>query len=319
VSGDLPRTSAARRSLGARGTGLCGLVLALTARALLAVPLAAAQPAEGIPAPALRKMAEVRRLCACLVGSTDDTGQDLVFHGRPSLEIKGRVDGAAGPVRDLGVFDPASGLIVTYVCFPNASTRASGEAIVSLADVSGRADALARALLPGSQLGLESVKRRLSSETASVYYEALYAAPSGDFPFLEPPLRLLLNATSGSLFRLDIDPDWLDPPHPPRVQISRKSAERIAAVVLRGRDLATVFGPGAVLGPVAAAELFVVHPNDWLGSFTRSVEAAAQVAWVVPFRVEGGAAAGLHSLFVDAATGHVLGGLPGQAAELQPR
>ena len=45
----------------------------------------------------------------------------------------------------------------------------------------------------------------------------------------------------------------------------------------------------------------------------------ARVAWVVPFRVDGGAAAGLHSLFVDAATGRVLGGLSGQPVGPPPR
>ena len=107
---------------------------------------------------------------------------------------------------------------------------------------------------------------------------------------------------------MDIDPDWLDPADPPRVRISRKAAERIATVVLRRRDLAPAFGPGAVFGKVAAAEMFTVHPNDGLGLSAGDAEARARVAWVVPFRVDGGAAAGLHSLFVDAATGRILGG-----------
>ena len=90
-------------------------------------------------------------------------------------------------------------------------------------------------------------------------------------------------------------------------------------MVLRGRDLAPAFGPGAVFGKVAAAEMFTVHPNDWLGFFTENAEARARVAWVVPFRVDGGAAAGPHSLFVDAATGRILGGRSGQSAGQPPR
>ena len=92
----------------------------------------------------------MRRLTDCLAAPTDDSGQELAFRGRPSIEIKGRERGgdASGAVRDLAVFDLAAGRIVSYVCFANASTRTSGEAIVSLAEVSSRGDKLARALLP---------------------------------------------------------------------------------------------------------------------------------------------------------------------------
>jgi hypothetical protein len=130
---------------------------------------------------------------------------------------------------------------------------------------------------------------------------------------------LLLNATTSGFFRLDIDPDWFAPPAPPRVRISRKAAERIATVVLRRRDLVAAFGSGAVFGKVAAAEMFTVHPNDGLGLFTENTEARARVAWVVPFRVDGGDAAGLHNLFVDAATGRILGGAFGQSFGDLPR
>jgi len=291
----------------------------------LAGPLRATddQPAEGnaAAAPALRELAEMRRRADCPVAPTADIGQELAFQGRPSIEIKGREHGddASGAIRDLAIFDRAAGRIVSYVCFSNASTRKSGEAIVSLAEASSRGDRQARAILSGSNLELESIKRHRTGGTESIYYEALYASTSGEFPFLEPPVRLLLNATTGSFFRLDIDPDWLDPADPPRVRISRKSAERVATVVLRGRDLAPAFGSGAVFGTVAAAEMFTVHPNDWLGLFTENAAARARVAWVVPFRVDGGDAAGLHSLFVDAATGLILGGLSSQSAGHPPR
>jgi len=258
----------------------------------------------------------VRRFTDCLGAPTADSGQELAFHGRPSIEIKGRERSgdASVTVRDLAIFDPAYGRIVFYVCFAHASTRTSGEPIVSLAAISSRADTLARALFQGSNLGLESVKRRRTGATESLYYEARYASTAGEFPFLEPPVQLLFNATDGSFFRLDIDVDWLHPPELPRVRISRKAAERIATVFLRHRDLAPAFGPGAVFGKVAAAEMFTVHPNENLGLPAGNAESRARVAWVVPFRVDGGDAAGLHSLFVDAATGRILGGAFGQSA-----
>lgn len=294
-------------------------VLALASFALLTGALRAAEerPAAGaVSAPALRELAAMRRLTGCLVAPTDDSGLELAFHGRPLLEIKGRGSGddAAGTLGDLAVFDPAAGRIVSYVCFANASKRTSGEAIVSLAAVSSSADRLVRALLQGSNLGLESVQRYQEGGTESVYYEARYTAVSGEFPFLEPPVRLLLNATSGDFFRLDVDPDWFAPPDLPRVRISRKAAERIATVVLRRGDLAAAFGPGAVFGKIASAEMFTVHPNDSFGLFREHAEERARVAWVVPFRIDGGGAAGLHQLFVDAATGRILGGAVGESS-----
>lgn len=299
--------------------------LALGSFALIAGALRAAddRPAAGgvITAPALREIADLRRLTGCLVEPTDDSGLEFAFHGRPSLEIKGRERGgdASGALRDLAVFDPAAGRIVSYVCFANASTRTSGEAIVSLAEISSRADKLAPTFLPGSNLALESVKRYQTGGAEHIYYETHYTSASGEFPFFEPPVRLLLNATTGGFFRLDIDPDWFDPPDPPRVRISRKAAERLATVVLQRRDLASTFGSGAVLGKVAAAEMFTVHPNDSLGIFTESAEARARLAWVVPFRIDSGDAAGLHNLFVDAATGRILGGTLGRSAGRPPR
>ncbi len=305
-----------------RRTMRCGVALVLSSVFFLAgaLPATAAQPAFNNSADEVAPdLAEIRRLAGCLAAPTDDSEVEVTFKGRSSIEIKGRGRGgaASGTMRDLAVFDPATGRIVTYVCFGNASTRKNGEAIVSLAEVSGRADRLVRVILPGAKLELAGIDRRRTGETDSIYYEAGYASVSGEFPFLEPPIRLLLNASTGELFRLEIDPDWLDPAEAPRVRISRQAAERIATVFLRRNNLASAFGAGANLGKVAAAEMFSVRPNDWLGFFTEAVASRARVAWVVPFRVDGGVA-GLHQLFVDAATGRILGGLPGQPARPLP-
>jgi len=302
-----------------------GLAVVLVSVALSAGQLPATEGEgageDAAVAPALRKLDELRALVGCTVAPTADVAQAISFRGRPAIEVKGREPSgdASGTMRDLAIYDLPLARIVSHICFTNASTRKSGEAIISLAEVSGRGDKLARAVLPKSNLELESVKRHRAGGTESVYYEARYASTSGEFPFLEPPVRLLINATTGSLFRLDIDTDWLDPPASPRSRISRKAAERITTVVLRGHDLAPVFGTGAVLGSVGVAEMFMVHPNDWLDLFKDLGEARARAAWVVPFRVDGsGASAGLHSLFVDIATGLVLGGLPAQPANHPP-
>lgn len=319
MHGDLPRSFFGRRLFMTRRALRRAGVPALAAFALLAGALRAAEdssPAGAVPAPAARELAKMRRLTGCLVATTEDSGLELAFHERRLLEIKGRGRGGdgAGTLRDLAVFDPAVGRILSYVCFANASTRTSGEAIVSLAAVSSSADRLARALLPESNLGLESVQRYQADGTESIYYEARYTADSGEFPFFEPPVRLLLNATTGDFFRLDVDPDWFAPPDPPRVRISRKAAERIATVVLRSQNLAATFGPGAVFGKISAADMFTVRPNDGFGFLEERASTRARVAWVVPFRIDGGEAAGLHSLFVDAATGRILGGAVGQSS-----
>jgi hypothetical protein len=176
-----------------------------------------------------------------------------------------------------------------------------------------------RSILAGSRLELESIERRRDGER--IYYEAGYTTAPGAIPLLEAPVRLSLNATTGSFFRLDIEPEWLDPAPAPRLTISRKAAEKIAAVVLGGQDAGQLFGRGAKLGNVAKAELFTVRPNGWLGLFVEPEHARARIAFVVPFSVLGGDAPGLHRLFIDAATGRILGGLatrPAAAMEPEP-
>lgn len=293
------------RQPGVAAALLCTALLAGVARATDDRPAAE----TAVPAPVLGELAGMRERTGCVGAAVDERAQEIMHQGRPSLEVKGRDRGGEveGAARDIAIFDPAAGRVVSYTCLAGASTRSAGEAIVSLPAVSNRADRLVATLLPGADLVLESVQRYQEGRTESLYYEARYTAASGDFPFFEPPVRLLLNATTGGFFRLDIDPDWFSPPEPPRVRISQKAAGRIATVVLRGRDLAAAFGPGAALGKIAGAELFTVHPNGNLGSVPGGPEPRARVAWVVPFRVDGGDAPGLHYLFVDAAAGRILG------------
>lgn len=290
--------------------------LAAAALLLLPNPAAAAPPTADAHAAALRSVAALRAVVDPAAAPVSDSVKELVFRGRPSLEIKGRqlAAEAPGPVRDFSVWDLGTARIAVFVYFPHASARQAGEPIISLSEISTRADAHLGALLPRSGLVLEGIQRFRASGQESVYYEARYAPPGGDIPFLEPPVRLLLDASTGEVFRFDLDPEWLSPPAPPTARISRQAAERIAAVALSSRDLAPFFGEGARPGKVAAAELFYVRPNDWLGFHEPAVQPGTRVAWVVPFVMEGEASRGTHSLYVDAATGHVLGGAPGGAA-----
>jgi hypothetical protein len=288
--------------------------------AVLAVCLAVPLPAWGTaaasepPAAVRASLGELRRSTGCPVAPGADAGGESEHLGRPAIVVVGLPAGdePAGAPRDRGIFDRAAARMVSYVCFANASTRRGGEAIISLAEASGRADRLVRLILPGSSLELESIERRRDGE--SVYYEAGYATAPGAIPLLEAPVRLSLDASTGSFYRLDVEPGWLDPPAVPRVMISRKAAEKIAAVLLAGRDFGRLFGRGARLGNVARAELFTVRPNGWLGLLADPGRAPARVAFVVPFNVLGGEAPGLHRLFVDAATGRVLGGLGSRPA-----
>ena len=239
---------------------------------------------------------------------------ERLYHGRPAVELKGRpgAAGDSGPVHEYAIYDPETGRVVTYVYFPHASTRRAGEPIISLSEISTRADVLARTLLPGDALTLVSIQRYRASGQESFYYEARYAPPQLEIPFFDPPVRLLLDASTGRLFRLDMDSDWLQPGAGPRARISRQAAGRIAALLLRQRDLSGAFGEGARFGKIGEPELFLVRPNAWLGFHAEDPAARVRVAWVVPFTLAGEAAGRQHSLFVDASGGHALGGIAGQ-------
>jgi hypothetical protein len=278
------------------------------------------QPAADEPAPAdlaaaLAAIAPVRAAIDPNAEPTVPSGRLFPHRDRPSLEIKGRAvpaaggDAAAGEVREYAVFDLAARRLVSYVYFPHASARRTGEAILSLGSISTRADAAVHALLPGRELVLDGIQRYRASGQESVYYEARYAPTGGELTFLVPPVRMLLDASTGRVFRFEQDPEWPTPVAPPRSMISRGAAARIAAVVLDARDLSATFGPGAARGPLGVPELFVVQPNGWLG--VEPVEPGARAAWVVPFRLAGEAQGVQHQLFVDAATGRVIGGLAG--------
>lgn len=285
-------------------------LIALAGRPALADP--PPPPPEEMAQAVAAELARIRAAARCDGVPTEDAARPLRHRGRPASGITGRERGAAGPgpIRDFSVFDAGAGRVVSYICFPNASTRRAGEPIVSLAEVSTSADARVQAALPGAPLALESIQRYRMSGEHSVYYEARYASPGGDVPFFEPPVRLLLNASNGALFRLDADPDWVDPGPPARLMISPKAAERIANVLVGQLGLAGASVPGARAARVGTAELYMVRPNGEFGARAPGPDERARAAWVVPFTPAGSGGA-THALFVDAATGRPLGGTAG--------
>jgi hypothetical protein len=127
-------------------------------------------------------------------------------------------------------------------------------------------------------------------------------------------VRLLLDASTGNLFRFEADPEWFSPPRMPAAHLTRKAAERVAAAALRTRDLTAALGPRAVLGKVGTAEPFIVRANDWLEAPGGEPPAEARVAWAVPFSLAGDSSRASHRVFVDAATGRLLGGMRGTVA-----
>lgn len=261
---------------------------------------------------ALRAVDEMRLRIAPSSGAAESTWEASTSEGRPVLTIRGNAaDGAGAGRRGLeAVFDLGVGQVTSFVWFPHESARKAGEAIMSLSEASSRADGHLRKLFTGTDLALAGIDRYRASGQESVYYEATFAAPAAEVPFLRSPVRLLLDASTGNLYRVEADPEWFMPPKLPSAHLSRRAAERVAAVALGRYDLSQALGGGARLGKVGSADMFVVRPNDWPG-IPGTAGGPARVAWVVPFSLAGDASGAVHRLFVDAGTGRILGGLAG--------
>lgn len=282
----------------------------------------AGSTASQLLAPAFAAVAALRLRVATVAPQLRQSWREVVVRGRPTIEITGRseVDGRPGEPVERALYDLSTAQLISYVYAPHASARQAGEAILSLSEISSRADALVRAVLPGAELMLEEIQRLRVSGQEGLYYLARYAPPQREPPFYEPPVRLLLDASTGRLHQLDVDPEWQDSPASSLPRISRAAAERVAATWLRRRDLAPTLGAGAVFGSTAAAELFTVSPNDWLGLGAADSAARLRPAWVVPFRLAGATPQGpAHALFIDAESGRVLGGAPAESGEVPSR
>ena len=220
-------------------------------------------PARCAPSPTLRLRVDpaavpVRRQLAGtrLPGTAGGGGQ-------------GAAAGAESPgaLRDLAVYDLGTGRVVSLVWFPHASARRAGEPIIPLSEASSRAEEhlrrapprrearpRGRPALPGERPGERLLRGRASRtprrrSPSSRRRCASCSTPPPGISSASTPTR------SGSRRR-----------GAGAARLSRKAAERIAAAALASRDLVPHLGAGAAVGKVAAAELFVVRPNDWLGA-----------------------------------------------------
>jgi hypothetical protein len=290
-----------------RTAALCALALALglPGRAACQDPpdVAAGRAAVGA----------VRALVAPAGGRVQETVHELEYRGRRALVFEGRRPGAPAEEapQDFAVFDLESRQLTTFAFFPNASRRTAGEAILPMSEIAARADALVRRLFRAPAPAFLGVERFRSMGPDSLYYTASYGSPAGEVRFLAPPIRLIFDALTGHLFRVDVDAEWYEPPPPAKGLLSKRAAERIAALALGGNRLAGEFGAGAAASRLAAGELYFVRGNGWLGFGAEESSARMRTAWAVAFDVASSRERGPHTLFVDARTGRVLGGMRG--------
>jgi hypothetical protein len=244
------------------------------------------------------------------VSGLEDLGRSRFSVGRPGEEVEGwRWTAMEGrwPV-DQATFDTSSGLLSKYVDFTSSNRRSSGEAILSMSVVSNRADRYLSLFYPDRELSLESIDRYRVRGKDSVYYELRYNFHPQEILFFHPLARMLVNATTGRLYRFELAVDYLDARYPDRKMISAAAAEKIAGLTLRSVDLEAHLGGGGKVSAILSPDLYFVRPNSWLGADLRP-DGKARAAWVVPFRTGEGDTGTAHLLFIDAASGRLLGGI----------
>jgi hypothetical protein len=287
------------------------LLLSLCAAfAFFFAPPVRAGEASPPSAAALGEINRIRKGLGIEVSGLEDIGRRQIRIGRPGEEVEGwRWTATEGrwPV-DQATFDTRSGLLSKYVDFTSSNRRRSGEAILSMSVVSNKADRYVSLFYPDRELSLESIDRYRVRGKESVYYELRYNFHPQEILFFHPLARMLVNATTGRLYRFELAVDYLDARYPSRKMISAAAAEKIAGLVLRSIDLERYLGGRDKVGAVLSADLYFVRPNSWLGADLRS-EGKARAAWVVAFRAGGADQGAVHLVFVDAATGRNLGGI----------
>jgi hypothetical protein len=248
------------------------------------------------------------------MGGLEDIARRQVRIGRPGEEIEGwrwtATDGR-WPV-DQATFDTESGLLTKYVNFTSSNRRSSGEAILSMSAVSSKADRYLALFYRDRELSLESIDRYRVQGKESIYYELRYNLHPQEVLFFHPLARILVNATTGRLYRFELAVDYLDARYPSRKIISAAAAEKIAGLALRSIDLEPHLGAGEEVSGLLPADLYFVRPNSWLGAEVRP-DGRARAAWVVPFRTGDGEEETAHLVFVGAANGRILGGVRGSA------
>lgn len=287
-----------------------GLLAGMIAAAAIHPTAGAAVPAEEEYGPAA--VGEVNRVRGGLQVNSQgmkDVSRYRTSYGRPVMEVEGwerTAEGNLWPI-DQATFDIRSGLLSKYVNFSHASRRKAGEAILPMGSLSNRGDAYLRLFYPGSDLALEGIERYRVSGKESVYYELRYSSRPQDVLSFHPLVRMLLDASTGRLYRFELAADYLGVGSLPKAVISGAAAARIAGLYLQTQDLESALGRDASVSSVLAADLYFVRPNSWLGGEVPA-GGVARPAWVVPFLSAGASEENPHLLFVDAVTGKAIGG-----------
>jgi hypothetical protein len=288
-------------------------LLLLSFCAFFAFALASPVRADEASLPSAAALGEISRIRKGLGidgSGLEDVGRRQVRIGRPGEEIEGwRWTATEGrwPV-DQATFDTWSGLLSKYVDFTSSNRRRSGEAILSMSAVSSKADRYLALFYPDRELSLESIDRYRVRGKESVYYELQYNFHPQEILFFHPLARMLVNATTGRLYRFELAVDYLDARYPSRKMISAAAAEKIAGLTLRLIDLKPHLGRREAVSGLLPADLYFVRPNNWLGA-DQQEGGRARVAWVVPFRTGEVDQETVHLVFIDAATGKLLGGI----------
>jgi len=283
---------------------------------ILALILAAVSPGmtraagEDDLAAARREIVRVRTGLGLDPGEIVDDVKPRNSRGRPAAEIEGwRRTGGGGrwPV-DQATYDIWSGRLSKYVNFDNASSRRRGEAILPMGAVSSRADAYLAIFYPGHGLFLDGIERYRVRGKESVYYELRYSHQPGEVLFFHPLVRMLVDASTGDLYRFELAADYLDLGPVPASIIGGAASAKLAALALVGRNAVRQLGGQQVVGELFPTDLYYVRPNDWLGGGIPA-GGRARLAWVVPFRTARSREGAPHLIFIDALTGRTLGGV----------
>jgi hypothetical protein len=243
-------------------------------------------------------------------GEIVDEGKPRNSRGRSAVEVEGwrrTAGGGRWPV-DQATYDVWSGGLSKYVNFDNASSRRKGEAILPMGAVSSRADAYLAILYPRHGLFLEGIERYRVSGKESVYYELRYSRQPGEVLFFHPLVRMLVDASTGQLYRFELAADYLDLGPVPATIIGGAASAKLAALALVGESAVRQLGGQQVVGELFPTDLFYVRPNDWLGAVIPA-GGRARLAWVVPFRTARNREGAPHLVFIDALTGRTLGGV----------
>ena len=290
--------------------GTAPILAALALFLPVLLPAAAGAADRDDLAVARKEVVRVRAGLGLDPGEIVDDTKARNSRGRPAAEVEGwRRTGGGGrwPV-DQATYDIWSGRLSKYVNFDNASSRRKGEAILPMGAVSSKADGYLAVLYPRHGLFLDGIERYRVRGKESVYYELRYSDPPGEVLYFHPLVRMLVDASTGQLYRYELAVDYLDLGPVPGTIIGGAASAKLAGLALVKPGALRQLGGQQVVGELFPTDLYYVRPNDWLGAAVPA-GGRARLAWVVPFRTARNREGAPHVIFIDALTGKMLGGV----------